>query len=114
VLAEPVSEGRALPQGSGSRFTLLPLTEQAGNPDGSGTPSRRIGNPSHDMGTLAQVCSRQVIRTGEEQFVLLVLGKQFPTTKKGVTHRFPSGSAEGLTLTLMARVLAWNPDETRA
>ena len=34
--------------------------EQAANPDGSGTISQRIGNPSCDTGTLAQVCSKQV------------------------------------------------------
>ncbi len=36
--------------------------EQAGNPDGSGTISQRIGNPSRDTGTPAQVCSKQVTR----------------------------------------------------
>ena len=53
------SEGLALPHGQGTRFTLLYLTEQAGNPDGAGTTSRHIGNPSHDTGTPAQVCSGQ-------------------------------------------------------
>src|SRR5437868_5731545 len=34
--------------------------EQAANPNSSGTTSRHIGNPSHDTGTPAQVCSRQI------------------------------------------------------
>ena len=38
--------------------------EQAGNPSVPGTSSQRIGNPSHDTGTPAQVCSGQVTRTG--------------------------------------------------
>src|SRR5690348_6038477 len=44
-------------QGSGTRFTLLHPTEQAGNPTEPGTTSRWIGNASHDMGIPAQVCS---------------------------------------------------------
>src|SRR6266849_1208158 len=35
-------------------------------PTGSGTRSQDIGNPSHDTGTPAQVCSKQVTRTGEQ------------------------------------------------
>ena len=62
--ARPVSEERALTaleQGS----CPGPLAEQAGNPDGSGTTSQHIGNPSHDTGTPAQVCSKQVMRPGD-------------------------------------------------
>src|SRR5437588_12350897 len=32
-----------------------------------GTSSRQIGNPSHDTGTPAQVCWRQVTKTGYEE-----------------------------------------------
>jgi hypothetical protein len=54
------------------------------------------------------------MRTGDEQVVLPVPGNAIPSRKKVVTHRLKSGSAEGLTLTLMSRMLAWNPNETRA
>ena len=44
----------------GVGVALGPLvSEQAANPDESGTTSRRIGNASHDAGMLAQVCWRQ-------------------------------------------------------
>jgi hypothetical protein len=90
------------------------VAEQAGNPDGAGTTSRHIGNLSHDTGTPAQVCSRQVMRMKDEQFVLSVPGNAILSRKKGATARFKSGSAEILTLALMSRVLTWNPDDSRA
>ena len=37
------------------------MMEQAGNPNMQGITSRHIGNPSHDTGTPAQVCSKQVM-----------------------------------------------------
>lgn len=43
---------------------LLHSAEQATNSDGSGTGSQHIGNPSHDTETPAQVCWKQVMRTG--------------------------------------------------
>jgi hypothetical protein len=56
-----VNEQRTGLQGSGTRFTLLHPTKQTGNPAEPGTTSRWIGNASHDMGTPAQVCSKQVM-----------------------------------------------------
>src|SRR5205085_2790244 len=92
-------------------FTLLHLAEQAANLDGSGTSSQHIGNPSHDTGTLAQVCPGQGMRTEDEQFVLPVPEKAIPSRKKAATHRLNSGSSEVLTLPLMARVLGWDPEK---
>jgi hypothetical protein len=105
-MAGKASERGAGSHGPGTRFTPLHLTEQAGNPDGSGTTSRRIGNPSHDTGTAAQVCSGQMMRIGDGQFVLPIPGNEITSRKKGATYRLTSGSAGVLTLTLMSRVLA--------
>jgi hypothetical protein len=52
------------PHGQRTKFTFLLRAEQAANPDESGTSSQPIGKRSHDTGTPAQVCSRQVVTTG--------------------------------------------------
>src|SRR5690242_3183279 len=87
-----------------SHKMIAATTEQAGNPDESGTSSQPIGNASHDMGTPAQVCSRQMMTMG--------YGEESIThkhTQKGV---FPMSTEDNKATDRRSTEEGWNQGNT--